>query len=101
MSKGTFGKVNNATAVERPPVIPANDYGATILLVNHFDFCSKWQAWVGGSKGARVEAFATSSEVTVKAWTVPARDTAASMGMRWEQSKCGKERSGKQFEKHC
>jgi hypothetical protein len=43
-------KVNDAIAIERPSVVPANDYGAAIVLIDDFYHGSEWQASMGEGK---------------------------------------------------
>ena len=75
-SKCTFGKVNDAIAIERPSVIPANDYGTAIVLIDDFDSGSEWQASMGEGKGLRIETFTIGRCAPVEAGAVVASDAA-------------------------
>ena len=75
-SKCTFGKVNDATAVKWAPVVPTNDYGTAIVLIDDFDSGSEWQASMGEGKGLRIETFTIGRCAPVEAGAVVASDAA-------------------------
>ena len=91
----SFAKVDDATAVERSPVIPANDYGAAIVLVRHFDFGSEWHGAMGKGKGLGVKAFTIGCCAPVEAWSVVRGDTARRFSLHSGRRKSTKGKGGK------
>lgn len=67
LSKGTVGKVNDATAVVRATVIHAHHNAPAVALVSHANLCAEGERWMGRGELRRGEALSVGSETACKA----------------------------------